>query len=133
MSGCWATLWWFSLLTLVYHSGCYLIDPIAATSFSHIYNYINASNLDQDYCEKKLKLTTLDEWKLSTEMFTGTYITPDNMYIFLLKFYLDKQFALMLFQGSCYLEKTMWMKINRTDYVIRSISVKVKCEFGLAC
>ncbi|XP_039213582.1 protein adenylyltransferase SelO-like isoform X2 [Crotalus tigris] len=72
MSGCWAVLWWFSSLTLVYHSGCYLIDTIAATSFNHMHNYINASNLDQDYCEKKVKLTNLDEWKLSTEMFTAT-------------------------------------------------------------
>uniref|UniRef100_A0A670YNF7 Selenoprotein O n=1 Tax=Pseudonaja textilis TaxID=8673 RepID=A0A670YNF7_PSETE len=51
---------------------CYLIDTIAANSFGHLYNYINASTLDQDYCEKKLKLTTLDEWKLSTEVFTAT-------------------------------------------------------------
>uniref|UniRef100_A0A2D4LU69 Selenoprotein O n=1 Tax=Micrurus spixii TaxID=129469 RepID=A0A2D4LU69_9SAUR len=71
MFGCWAILW-FSSLTLVYHSGCYLIDTISANSFSHLDNYINASTLDQDYCEKKLKLTTLDEWKLSTEMFTAT-------------------------------------------------------------
>ncbi|XP_032091285.1 protein adenylyltransferase SelO-like isoform X2 [Thamnophis elegans] len=71
MTGCWAFLWWFSSLTLVYHSGCYLIDPIVASSFSHIHNYINASNLDQDHCEKKLKLTTLDKWKLSTELFTA--------------------------------------------------------------
>ncbi|ETE62820.1 hypothetical protein L345_11424, partial [Ophiophagus hannah] len=71
MFGCWAILW-FSSLTLVYHSGCYLIDTIAANSFSHLHNYINASTLDQDYCEKKQKLTTLDEWKLSTEMFTAT-------------------------------------------------------------
>ncbi|KAG8138869.1 hypothetical protein E2320_001669 [Naja naja] len=71
MVGCWAILW-FSSLTLVYHSGCYLIDTIAANSFSHLHNYINASTLDQDYCEKKLKLTTLDEWKLSTEIFTAT-------------------------------------------------------------
>ncbi|XP_070584325.1 protein adenylyltransferase SelO-like isoform X1 [Erythrolamprus reginae] len=72
MSGCWGTLWLLSLLTLVYHSGCYLVDPIDGSSFSHIHNYINASNVNQDYCEKKLKLATLDEWKLSTEMFTVT-------------------------------------------------------------
>ncbi|XP_025023086.1 uncharacterized protein LOC103063629 isoform X2 [Python bivittatus] len=72
MSSCWIVLWWFSLLTLVYHSGSYLIDTIAASSFNHVHNYINTSNLDQDYCEKKLKLSTLNEWKLSTETFTAT-------------------------------------------------------------
>ncbi|KAM6449882.1 protein adenylyltransferase SelO-like isoform 1-T4 [Liasis olivaceus] len=72
MSSCWIVLWWFSLLTLVYHSGSYLIDTIAASSFNHVHNYINTSNLDQDYCEKRLKLSTLNKWKLSTEMFTAT-------------------------------------------------------------
>ncbi|XP_062983972.1 protein adenylyltransferase SelO-like isoform X2 [Elgaria multicarinata webbii] len=66
--------WLFTWLMLICQSGCYLLDPIIATScFSHVHNYINKSNLDQDYCERKRKLLSLCGWRLSTEKFTAKF------------------------------------------------------------
>ncbi|XP_020656929.2 protein nucleotidyltransferase YdiU isoform X1 [Pogona vitticeps] len=65
--------WLFTSLILVCHSGCYLLDSIiAASNFNHMHNYINTSNFDQDYCERKKKLSTLNGWRLSTHKFTAT-------------------------------------------------------------
>ncbi|KAJ7322230.1 hypothetical protein JRQ81_018517 [Phrynocephalus forsythii] len=65
--------WLFTWLMLVCQSGCYLLDSvIAASDFRHMHSYINTSNFDQDYCERKRKLSTLNRWKLSTDKFTAT-------------------------------------------------------------
>nr|XP_060638419.1 protein adenylyltransferase SelO-like isoform X1 [Anolis sagrei ordinatus] len=61
----------FTYLMLVCQTGCYLLDSLtAARNFSYVHKYINTSNLDQDYCERKRKLFSLGEWRLSTEKFT---------------------------------------------------------------
>ncbi|XP_060638422.2 protein adenylyltransferase SelO-like isoform X2 [Anolis sagrei] len=61
----------FTCLMLVCQTGCYLLDSLtAARNFSYVQKYINTSNLEQDYCERKRKLFSLGEWRLSTEKFT---------------------------------------------------------------
>ncbi|XP_061441708.1 protein adenylyltransferase SelO-like [Rhineura floridana] len=65
--------WFLIWLMLVYQSGCCLLDTvIAASSFSHVHHYINKSNVDQDYCERKRKLSNFGGWRLCTEKFTAT-------------------------------------------------------------
>ncbi|XP_053266078.1 protein adenylyltransferase SelO-like isoform X1 [Podarcis raffonei] len=60
-------------LMLVCQSGCCLVDSItAASGFSHVHDYINKSNWDQDYCERKRKVSHFGGWRLSTEKFTAT-------------------------------------------------------------
>ncbi|XP_060136830.1 protein adenylyltransferase SelO isoform X1 [Zootoca vivipara] len=60
-------------LMLVCQSGCCLVDSItAARGFSHVHDYINKSNWDQDYCERKRKVSHFGGWRLSTEKFTAT-------------------------------------------------------------
>ncbi|XP_042328719.1 protein adenylyltransferase SelO-like isoform X2 [Sceloporus undulatus] len=64
--------WLFTWLMLVCQTGCYLLDSLtAASNFSYMHKYINASNSEQDYCERKRRLFTLSEWRLSTEKFTA--------------------------------------------------------------
>ncbi|CAI5788900.1 Selenoprotein O [Podarcis lilfordi] len=60
-------------LMLVCQSGCCLVDSItAASGFSHVHDYINKSSWDQDYCERKRKVSHFGGWRLSTEKFTAT-------------------------------------------------------------
>ncbi|XP_062813055.1 protein adenylyltransferase SelO isoform X2 [Anolis carolinensis] len=62
----------FTWLMLICQTGCYLLDSLtAARNFSYVHKYINTSNLEQDYCQRKRKLFSLDEWRLSTEKFTA--------------------------------------------------------------
>ncbi|KAH0627533.1 hypothetical protein JD844_003334 [Phrynosoma platyrhinos] len=64
--------WLFTWLMLVCQTGCYLLDSLtAASNLSYMPKYINISNSEQDYCERKKKLFTLSEWRLSTEKFTA--------------------------------------------------------------
>ncbi|XP_054847070.1 protein adenylyltransferase SelO-like isoform X2 [Eublepharis macularius] len=73
MSKCSLTPWLFIWLMLLYQSGCYFLDSvIAASSFRHVHHYINKSNLDQGYCERKRKLSNFSGWRLSTEKLTAT-------------------------------------------------------------
>ncbi|XP_066485127.1 protein adenylyltransferase SelO-like isoform X2 [Tiliqua scincoides] len=67
------------LMLLVCQSGCCLLDSItAASNFSLVPNYINTSNLHQDYCERKRKLPNFVGWRLSTEKLTAT-LPIDNI------------------------------------------------------
>nr|XP_016850153.1 PREDICTED: UPF0061 protein PFLU_0444 [Anolis carolinensis] len=62
----------FTWLMLICQTGCYLLDSLtAARNFSYVHKYINTSNLEQDYCQRKRKLFSLDEWRLSTQKFTA--------------------------------------------------------------
>nr|XP_056713085.1 protein adenylyltransferase SelO-like [Euleptes europaea] len=72
MSRCSLTPWFFTWLMLLCLSGCYFLDSlIVASSFRHVHHYVNKSNLDQDYCERKRKLSNFGGWRLSTEKLTA--------------------------------------------------------------
>ncbi|KAF7245981.1 Protein adenylyltransferase SelO [Varanus komodoensis] len=85
-----AVSWLFTGFMLVCHSACYLLDSVtAAGSFNHVHNYINKSSMDQEYCERKRKLSSFAGWRLSTEKFTEMRIShcvfarePYVMYLF---------------------------------------------------
>ncbi|XP_053118339.1 protein adenylyltransferase SelO-like isoform X3 [Hemicordylus capensis] len=65
-------LWLFTWVMLVGHSECCFVDSIiAASNFSHMHHYINTSNLDQNYCERKRKASSFGGWRLSTEKLTA--------------------------------------------------------------
>ncbi|XP_044280694.1 protein adenylyltransferase SelO-like isoform X2 [Varanus komodoensis] len=74
-----AVSWLFTGFMLVCHSACYLLDSVtAAGSFNHVHNYINKSSMDQEYCERKRKLSSFAGWRLSTEKFTATFPIDHN-------------------------------------------------------
>uniref|UniRef100_A0A8D0C6Y6 Selenoprotein O n=1 Tax=Salvator merianae TaxID=96440 RepID=A0A8D0C6Y6_SALMN len=66
--------WMFTWLMLVCQSGnCFLESITAATNVCRVHYYINESNLDQNYCERKRKADNFDDWRLSTEKYTAVF------------------------------------------------------------
>ncbi|XP_048366951.1 protein adenylyltransferase SelO-like [Sphaerodactylus townsendi] len=71
MARCSLTPWLLSWLMLISQSRCYFLNSLnMAGSFRH--HYVNKSNLDRGYCERKRKLSDFGGWKLSTEKLTAT-------------------------------------------------------------
>ncbi|XP_077158832.1 protein nucleotidyltransferase YdiU-like isoform X2 [Paroedura picta] len=74
MCRCSAQLWWLPwLMWLCPLGGCFQDSLVGGSRFRHVHrhHYINKSDLDQGYCERKRKLSSLGGWRLSTEELTG--------------------------------------------------------------